>query len=231
MLFKKKKVSFRRLCKQIQTCISISTLNLAGHDVRCHFSDPRVRCGSLSSWCLYITRPCGRRYQIRGIPAKPLSGVSVSPGSEVLLISCSVAVADRGCLGFLSLADDHFCLLSSRFSSLVPGEAVWSFDMSVTQTPLTHSQGLWMNTNTTVYSERHEIYNIYIYIYMKSSFPKRDKRQIKKKMSSSCHFAVYWTYRTAPETRVRDPLGVMVRTRGGFNNHCLTCSDWANRSF
>ncbi len=31
---------------------------------------------------------------------------------------------------------------------------------------------------------------IYIYIYMKSSFPKRDKRQILK-MSSSCHFAVY----------------------------------------
>ncbi len=29
----------------------------------------------------------------------------------------------------------------------------------------------------------------------------------------------------APETRVRDPLGVMLRTRGGFNNHCLTCSD------
>ncbi len=28
-------------------------------------------------------------------------------------------------------------------------------------------------------------------LYMKSSFPKRDKRQIKKKMSSSCHFAVY----------------------------------------
>ncbi len=27
--------------------------------------------------------------------------------------------------------------------------------------------------------------------HMKSSFPKRDKRQIKKKMSSSCHFAVY----------------------------------------
>ncbi len=31
-------------------------------------------------------------------------------------------------------------------------------------------------------------------LYMKSSFPKRDKRQINKKMSSSCHFAVYWTY-------------------------------------
>ncbi len=31
-------------------------------------------------------------------------------------------------------------------------------------------------------------------VYMKSSFPKRDKRQIKKKMSLSCHFAVYWTY-------------------------------------
>ncbi len=98
---------------------------------------------------------------------------------------------------------------------------------------------------------------------MKSSFPKRDKRQIKKKISSSCHFAVYWTYsllhqcfmpnryislfkmyltlltsqrgalatdakscslwrslleRPPPalETRVRDPLGVMVRTRGGL---------------
>ncbi len=25
-------------------------------------------------------------------------------------------------------------------------------------------------------------------------FSKRDKRQIKKKMSLSCHFAVYWTY-------------------------------------
>ncbi len=35
---------------------------------------------------------------------------------------------------------------------------------------------------------------MYIYIYMKSSFPKRDKRPQKKKMSSSCHFAVYWTY-------------------------------------
>ncbi len=35
----------------------------------------------------------------------------------------------------------------------------------------------------------------------------------------------------APETRVRDPLGVMVQTRGGVNNHCLTCSDWANRPF
>ncbi len=34
---------------------------------------------------------------------------------------------------------------------------------------------------------------IYIYIYMKSSFPKRDKAKLKK-MSSSCHFAVYWTY-------------------------------------
>ncbi len=88
--------------------------------------------------------------------------------------------------------------------------------------------------------------------------------KFKKKMSSSCHFAVYWTYSLlhqcfmpnryislfkmyltlltsqrgalatdakscslwrsllehpppAPETRVRDPLGVMVRTRG-----CLT---------
>ncbi len=98
---------------------------------------------------------------------------------------------------------------------------------------------------------------------MKSSFPKRDKRQIIKKMSLSCHFAVYWTYSLlhqcflpnryislfkmyltlltsqrgalatdvkncslwrsllerpppAPETRVRDPLGVMVRTRGGL---------------
>ncbi len=104
---------------------------------------------------------------------------------------------------------------------------------------------------------------VYIYIYMKSSFPKRDKRQIKKKTSSSCHFAVYWTYSLlyqcfmpnryislfkmyltlltsqrgalatdakscslwrsllerpppAPETRVRDPLGVMVQTRGGL---------------
>ncbi len=103
----------------------------------------------------------------------------------------------------------------------------------------------------------------YIYIYMKSSFPKRDKRQKKIKMSSSCHFAVYWTYSLlhqcfmpnryiflfkmyltlltsqrgalatdakscslwhsllerlppAPETRVRDPLGVMVWTRGGL---------------
>ncbi len=110
---------------------------------------------------------------------------------------------------------------------------------------------------------------------MKSSFPKRDKRQMLKKMSSSCHFAVYWTYSllhqcfmpnryislfkmyltlltsqrgalatdakccslwrsllerppAVPETRVRDPLGVMVRTRGGFNNHCLTCSDHFN---
>ncbi len=105
--------------------------------------------------------------------------------------------------------------------------------------------------------------NIYglIYKYMKSSFPKRDKSQIY--VSSSCHFAVYWTYSLlhqcfmpnpfislfkmyltlltsqrgalatdtescslwrsllerpppAPETRVRDPLGVMVRTRGGL---------------
>ncbi len=118
----------------------------------------------------------------------------------------------------------------------------------------------------------------YIYIHMKSSFPKRDKRQKKKKMSLSCHFAVYWTYSLlhqcfmpnryislfkmyltlltsqrgalatdakscslwrsllerlppAPETRVRDLLGVMLRTRGWFNNHCLTCSDWANRPF
>ncbi len=31
-------------------------------------------------------------------------------------------------------------------------------------------------------------------VYLKSSFPKRDKRQIKKEMSLSCHFAVYWTY-------------------------------------
>ncbi len=98
-------------------------------------------------------------------------------------------------------------------------------------------------------------------VYMKSSFPKRDKRQKKIIISSSCHFAVYWTYSLlhqcfmpnryislfkmyltlltsqrgalatdtkscslwhsllehsppAPETRVRDPLGVMVRTRG-----------------
>ncbi len=36
--------------------------------------------------------------------------------------------------------------------------------------------------------------NILIDLHMKSSFPKRDKRQKKKKMSSSCHFAVYWTY-------------------------------------
>ncbi len=97
--------------------------------------------------------------------------------------------------------------------------------------------------------------------------------KFKKKMSSSCHFAVYWTYsllhqcfmpnryislfkmyltlltsqrgalaidargcslwhslleRPPPalETRVRDPLGVMLRTRGG-----LTSSDWANRPF
>ncbi len=87
--------------------------------------------------------------------------------------------------------------------------------------------------------------------------------KLKKKMSSSCHFAVYWTYSLlhqcfmpnryislfkmyltlltsqrgalatdakscslwrsllerpppAPVTRIRDPLGVMVRTRGGL---------------
>ncbi len=106
-------------------------------------------------------------------------------------------------------------------------------------------------------------FSIFLNVYMKSSFPKRDKRQKKKKMSSSCHFAVYWTYSLlhqcfmpnhyislfkmyltllasqrgalatdakgcslwrsllerpppAPETRVQDPLGVMVRTRGGL---------------
>ncbi len=32
-----------------------------------------------------------------------------------------------------------------------------------------------------------------VYIHMKSSFPKRDMPNLKK-MSSSCHFAVYWTY-------------------------------------
>ncbi len=100
-------------------------------------------------------------------------------------------------------------------------------------------------------------------VHMKSSFPKRDKRQIKLKKISSCHFAVYWTYSLlhqcfmpnryislfkmyltlltsqrgalatdarscslwrsllerpppAPETQVRDPLGVMLRTRGGL---------------
>ncbi len=41
---------------------------------------------------------------------------------------------------------------------------------------------------------RHIYIYIYIYIYMKSSFPKCDKRQKNKNMSSSCHFAVYWTY-------------------------------------
>ncbi len=98
---------------------------------------------------------------------------------------------------------------------------------------------------------------------MKSSFPKRDKRQFFFDLFKKCHFAVYWTYSLlhqcfmpnryislfkmyltlltsqrgalatdaktcslwrsllerpppAPETRVRDPLGVMVRTRGGL---------------
>ncbi len=40
--------------------------------------------------------------------------------------------------------------------------------------------------------------DLYGPLYMKSSFPKRDKRQIyakkRQKMNSSCHFAVYWTY-------------------------------------
>ncbi len=80
---------------------------------------------------------------------------------------------------------------------------------------------------------------------MKSSFPKRDKRQIYAKCFMPNRyislFKMYLTLLTsqrgalatdakscslwrsllerpppAPETRVRDPLGVMVRTRGGL---------------
>ncbi len=105
---------------------------------------------------------------------------------------------------------------------------------------------------------------VYIYIYIwRALFQNAINAKKKKKTSSSCHFAVYWTYSLlhqcfmpnryislfkmyltlltsqrgalatdakscslwrsllerpppAPETRIRDPLGVMVRTRGGL---------------
>ncbi len=114
--------------------------------------------------------------------------------------------------------------------------------------------------------------------YMKSYFPKRWWTPNLKKMSSSCHFAVYWTYSRLHQcfmpnryislfkmyltllTSQRGALATDAKscslwrsllerpppargnpgsrpTRcdgadpGGFNNHCLTCSDWANRPF
>ncbi len=123
----------------------------------------------------------------------------------------------------------------------------------------------------------------YIYLYMKSSFPKRDKRQIKKKwvrhaillctepihcsINVSCQIAIFPCLKCTARCSSMSPWYHMLhvlffffwhkptfkKKKGwicsvlkkklknfafiidnivvSFNNHCLTCSDWANRPF
>ncbi len=158
VLKKCKKSSFPRLCKQIQTMhlkwqigvVNLETLNLGCHGnryVRCHFSVPRVHCGSLSSILpVPVSLPCGRRYQIRGIPAKPASShrqalTSLITGgfcvSRVFLAHGTVI----SCSARLSLIEDVWAFSRSPMLILVSplsfqerlfGLKLRSFDMSVT---------------------------------------------------------------------------------------------------